>query len=272
MIEANATHLQNFLDALEPNQGKTGDGLPNDLQRNLALIGILDQKAADCQQKVDVAMTDVLRLASGVKGENGQDIEPTEAQLLNIRTLQNHAFNLTNEKIALANQAYEMIKSFSDRLDEDLKNFEKELGSEVFADQPAEELTSSRLAPPKNKYAGEKRLKVKSTPAAAAPPAPSSTYGYGKEMAPTESVESPREGEADATGIGMLPKTTTAGGGGGSEEIYCTCRQVSYGEMVACDNVECQYQWFHYSCVGIKRPPKGKWYCEECRAVLGITT
>jgi len=258
MIEANATHLQNFLDALEPNQGKTGDGLPNDLQRNLALIGILDQKTAECQQKIDTAMTEVLRLASGVKSETGQDIEPSEAQLLAIRTLQNHAYNLSNEKIALAIQAHEMIKSFSDRLEDDLKNFEKELGTETFVDQPLEDLTASRLAPPKNKF-GEKRQKTKSTPA---PPAPT-TYGYGKELTiESSSVDSPRESEGDG-GIGMLPKADASSGA--SEEIYCTCRQVSYGEMVACDNMECQYQWFHYSCVGIKRPPKGKWYCDDCK-------
>jgi len=264
MIEANATHLQNFLDALEPNQGKTGDGLPNDIQRNLALIGILDQKTAECQQKVDAAMAEVLRLANGVKGENSQEPEPTEAQLLSVRTLQNHAFNLSNEKIALAIQVHEMIKSFADRLDDDLKNFEKELGTESFADQPLDDLTASRLAPPKNKYAGEKRQKTKSTPA---PPAVPATYGYGKELT-IESVDSPRESEGDA-GIGMLPKADASNGA--SEEIFCTCRQVSYGEMVACDNVDCHYQWFHYSCVGIKRPPKGKWYCEDCKN-LGFTS
>jgi len=51
-----------------------------------------------------------------------------------------------------------------------------------------------------------------------------------------------------------------------SEPRYCICNQVSYGDMVACDNVDCPYEWFHYPCVGITAPPKGKWYCPTCSA------
>ena len=46
---------------------------------------------------------------------------------------------------------------------------------------------------------------------------------------------------------------------------YCTCRSVSYGDMVACDNDDCPYEWFHWSCVGLTKEPAGKWYCPECR-------
>ncbi len=52
----------------------------------------------------------------------------------------------------------------------------------------------------------------------------------------------------------------------GKEPLYCTCKRVSYGQMIACDNKECPVEWFHYSCVGLKTPPKGKWYCsKECQ-------
>lgn len=49
------------------------------------------------------------------------------------------------------------------------------------------------------------------------------------------------------------------------DEIYCVCQQVSYGDMVACDNEECPYQWFHWTCVGLKAEPKGDWLCPHCR-------
>jgi len=51
-----------------------------------------------------------------------------------------------------------------------------------------------------------------------------------------------------------------------NEPRYCICNQVSYGDMVACDNEDCPYEWFHYPCVGITAPPKGKWYCQPCLA------
>ncbi|KAI0160309.1 inhibitor of growth proteins N-terminal histone-binding-domain-containing protein [Xylariaceae sp. FL1272] len=45
---------------------------------------------------------------------------------------------------------------------------------------------------------------------------------------------------------------------------YCLCQAVSYGDMVACDNPSCPYEWFHWSCVGLKSEPEGRWYCPTC--------
>ena len=53
-----------------------------------------------------------------------------------------------------------------------------------------------------------------------------------------------------------------------NEPRYCVCNQVSYGDMVACDNPRCPVEWFHYPCVGINAPPKGKWYCPQCSASM----
>jgi inhibitor of growth protein 3 len=52
-------------------------------------------------------------------------------------------------------------------------------------------------------------------------------------------------------------------------KVYCTCRTVSHGDMVACDNDSCPYEWFHWKCVGLTREPVGTWYCDECRKTLG---
>lgn len=49
-----------------------------------------------------------------------------------------------------------------------------------------------------------------------------------------------------------------------NEPKYCTCQQVSFGEMIACDNKDCPIEWFHFPCVNLKSKPKGKWYCPEC--------
>ncbi|CCJ29141.1 unnamed protein product [Pneumocystis jirovecii] len=46
-------------------------------------------------------------------------------------------------------------------------------------------------------------------------------------------------------------------------QVYCFCQQVSYGEMIACDDSECVFEWFHYGCVGLKAPPNGKWFCSD---------
>lgn len=78
-----------------------------------------------------------------------------------------------------------------------------------------------------------------------------------------------------------------------NEPLYCYCQQISYGEMVACDNTDvsfykyvffkrkkkqtkrylfflifffskCEVEWFHLACVDLKTVPKGKWYCSNC--------
>lgn len=51
-----------------------------------------------------------------------------------------------------------------------------------------------------------------------------------------------------------------------NEPVYCYCKQVSWGEMVACDNSTCPREWFHLACVNLSAPPTGKWFCNECKS------
>ncbi|KAI0751065.1 hypothetical protein C8Q80DRAFT_1155286 [Daedaleopsis nitida] len=62
------------------------------------------------------------------------------------------------------------------------------------------------------------------------------------------------------------------GGDAEDQELYCYCQERSYGEMIACDNDGCRFQWFHTPC--IKLPANETlpdiWYCDECSALLGL--
>lgn len=49
------------------------------------------------------------------------------------------------------------------------------------------------------------------------------------------------------------------------EPLYCYCQQVSYGEMVGCDGENCEREWFHLPCTGLKELPRGEWYCDDCK-------
>jgi len=51
---------------------------------------------------------------------------------------------------------------------------------------------------------------------------------------------------------------------GGDDKKYCICQSVSYGDMVACDNESCPFEWFHWTCVGLKSEPVGTWICPVC--------
>ncbi|KIO12506.1 hypothetical protein M404DRAFT_12729 [Pisolithus tinctorius Marx 270] len=63
------------------------------------------------------------------------------------------------------------------------------------------------------------------------------------------------------------------GDDGEDKELYCFCQKLSYGEMIACDNAGCPYQWFHLPCVNLKQPLPERWYCAECtKRGMGATS
>lgn len=62
-------------------------------------------------------------------------------------------------------------------------------------------------------------------------------------------------------------ETSNASGNNADDRTYCFCKDVSYGEMIACDAPNCPIEWFHYSCVNLTVAPKGQWYCPMCSGV-----
>lgn len=75
-----------------------------------------------------------------------------------------------------------------------------------------------------------------------------------------------KEKSAADTIAALIANSGIETSGDGEDEIYCICRQVSFGNMIGCDNPDCKIEWFHYECVGLKEPPdpKSSWYCPLC--------
>ena len=48
------------------------------------------------------------------------------------------------------------------------------------------------------------------------------------------------------------------------QNVFCLCKKEEYGTMIACENSSCPIEWFHLNCVGLRRVPKGEWYCPSC--------
>jgi hypothetical protein len=55
------------------------------------------------------------------------------------------------------------------------------------------------------------------------------------------------------------------------EPRYCYCNEISFGEMVACDNDACPREWFHLSCVGLTKPPGRNGEFPAQHGILSIT-
>lgn len=74
--------------------------------------------------------------------------------------------------------------------------------------------------------------------------------------------------------VGASSKIKKAAGGTGrgrsEAPLFCACqkpwREDDEEEMIACDGEGCKYEWYHWSCVGIKAAPKGRYFCDACRA------
>ncbi|KAL0272653.1 UNVERIFIED_CONTAM: hypothetical protein PYX00_005533 [Menopon gallinae] len=84
------------------------------------------------------------------------------------------------------------------------------------------------------------------------------------------SIKRPEKGSVQVNGSGTIAAAAATGTGQKGEKLYCFC-QCPYdevSEMIACDAEDCVIEWFHFECVGIMVPPKGSWYCPDCRKKL----
>ena len=49
-------------------------------------------------------------------------------------------------------------------------------------------------------------------------------------------------------------------------ELYCLCLGQETENMIACDNPNCELEWFHFDCVDLEAAdiPEGEWFCPDC--------
>ena len=103
-------------------------------------------------------------------------------------------------------------------------------------------------------------------------------------------------GPGSAGGGSGTPMDVVDGADDGAEaddgRVYCWCQMGSFGDMVACDDTECEREWvslvssrlvstlfwlrdllgsltfgaqFHLGCIGLEVAPEGVWFCDACR-------
>ncbi|CED83913.1 histone acetylation-related protein [Phaffia rhodozyma] len=104
-------------------------------------------------------------------------------------------------------------------------------------------------------------------------PFPSSRFiGHGAEAAAASAIAA---GSSGAPGVGPAgggstnptgasQETEGEGGEGGDKRNYCYCNDISYGEMIGCDDMDCEIEWFHLTCLNLDAPPAGTWHCPTC--------
>lgn len=231
------------------------DNLPSELQNLYEDVRVIDVRATDSLKKIK---TRDGQLGKFIKANGSLEKNPKEEIYCpKMRADFTRTLERSYEKEELAKKALELMDRTLRKLDEETKKVIALEGS-----------------------GGSGTVSGMSTPTHERSPAVrDSTHLMPGQNTPLKNHKRARSSfstrPAIPSGLGgppLLPNGYPAPPplGGSDEEAgedtttYCFCEQVSYGEMVACDNDSCQKEWFHYGCVGLKEPPIGKWYCSEC--------
>jgi len=157
------------------------------------------------------------------------DIEGNEAKM---RLLEARCIQISEAKITLVNAVYELLDKHIQSMDTKIRKVESGL-RKGFGDVGTDPIDRRRVA--KYKLDDEAR-EIK--------------FQLAHELTR----------ELERQSLDGTDGTTEA-----SEQLYCFCQKVSFGDMVACDDKDCKYEWFHFLCVGLETKPKGDWYCPQCR-------
>ncbi|KAI8984478.1 hypothetical protein BDF20DRAFT_392351 [Mycotypha africana] len=264
----------------------TVEALPLELQRNYTLIRQLDENVEQLMSQVKTA---VLELQSINRKLTKEERRKRKEQ---ISHLQNEALKKAEEKFALAKTTYDTVDRHCAKLDNDLQRIEEEQLIGPGRINPSSSTTTV--------LTGEKRsnadTKQQADMGAVDTSRIKNTGSRGRKSAPTASTTTTtttttkatrgrkrgrasrsnantqsaiQDGETYLSTADVMQHAEAAATLSDlpidpNEPVYCYCNQVSFGEMVACDNPDCEVEWFHLECVGLQTPPKGKWFCRNC--------
>ncbi|KAL9259783.1 PHD finger protein ING2-like protein [Drosera capensis] len=155
------------------------------------------------------------------KGNSEDDEDVFEKMRKDIEASQDNALSLCTEKVLLARQAYDLIDSHIKRLDEDLHNFAEDLKQEgkISPDEPA-------ILPPMPIVPKiEKRKIIYGTPQSRRFEYRDRDWDRERDK-DSELMPPPGSHKKDDIDQPIDP----------NEPTYCICHQVSFGDMIACDN------------------------------------
>lgn len=171
----------------------------------------------------------------------------------------------SDDKVQLAMQTYEMVDKHIRRLDTELAKFESDIKEKQI------NATSTTTAPPE-----ENKKKGRSGARAGKGKTVFNPKSVIKENEKSRKKQDNKSNKIEIASVPTPPSTAVLPSlVAGSNEVldmpvdpneptYCLCHQVSYGEMIGCDNQDCPIEWFHFGCVGLTSKPKGKWFCPKC--------
>ncbi|TDH70129.1 hypothetical protein CCR75_003982 [Bremia lactucae] len=270
--------------------------LPSEIKRNFDLMRELDKTSYPLLEELMTAQKAYLtsarqkvlaRCADPTKGEATEqelrELIKADAMVQQLRERHALVVQKLDEKIAIAAQSYDIVDHHIRRLDRDLESYSALLKAngeyqeesrphrkkqKVAAAMTVHQASQNHLVPQVNVRSKHNtntgNIKEKSATPLVLRASSSGTSSSRKRSTSETSAALPA---ADASPVVLASEDLPIDP---NEPIYCSCRRVSFGQMVGCDNDDCKYEWFHFGCVGLTDQPAGKWYCQDCKVQLGI--
>ncbi|XP_061525132.1 inhibitor of growth protein 2 [Phycodurus eques] len=256
-----ANYVEDYLECVE--------SLPLDIQRNVSVLREIDAKYQEVLKEVDEVFE---------KYKTEQDGAQRKCLQVQLQRALIISQELGDEKIHVVTQMTELVENRSRQMDSHSLCLQEPCNPERVAterranvQEPPAAATAAVAAPAAVERASGRRPRRQrnsesrdsSHPSANGfvaddaveePPAP---LPREKKSKSTKKKKRKSKQERDASPVDFAIDP--------NEPTYCLCEQVSYGEMIGCDNDQCPIEWFHFSCVGLTYKPKGKWYCPKCR-------
>uniref|UniRef100_H2Y5Q4 Inhibitor of growth protein n=1 Tax=Ciona savignyi TaxID=51511 RepID=H2Y5Q4_CIOSA len=248
---ATAMYLEQYLDSLET--------LPFELQRNFQLMRQLDQRSEDLKVEIDDKTESYVGDAKALSPQQ---------RVKKIKEIQERYYKcrgFADDKVQLAMQTYEMVDKHIRRLDSDLARFEADLKEKSVQDTTGsskrKRKKKGRIASEDEGKSGRKKLKTgeETSHKNASSMIIKIVFMHSQLYCCVEhTLQHFLFGSYQSSDVLDMPVDP-------NEPTYCLCHQVSYGEMIGCDNQDCPIEWFHFGCVGLTTKPKGKWFCPKCK-------
>lgn len=198
-----------------------------------------EEKKSEIDKLAQEYIANVKNLASEQRVEHLQKIQNAYSKCK----------EFSDDKVQLAMQTYEMVDKHIRRLDADLARFENEL-KEKLEVSGYESPDGRALKKAESRSLREKR----------------GSKARGRKGSDEDSPRKKLKNSPDLSDalLQMQPSDVLDMPVDPNEPTYCLCHQVSYGEMIGCDNPDCPIEWFHFACVDLATKPKGKWFCPRC--------
>ncbi|XP_075214047.1 inhibitor of growth protein 5 isoform X2 [Lycorma delicatula] len=234
----------------------------------------LDSRAQSVMRNIDKMADDYLHNIKALSNEKKKE------GMADIISQFDKAKEYGDDKVQLAIQTYELVDKHIRRLDSDLARFETEIQDKALSNSRSQEESGSQKRG--RKKLKDKEKKKRTGGGSSADEEANKSARKKQKKTGGKAGNGPGKGTTSTTSL--IPETTSAvlpalaGIAHPSavdvldmpvdpnEPTYCLCHQVSYGEMIGCDNPDCPIEWFHFACVGLTTKPKGKWFCPKCTA------